>query len=107
MATGINDDKLNAFKVELLNYTESINLLKEDLDGYKTTLKSNLKGSGQEEIIGKLNSILGQFPTVNKNINNYISTVGKVIKAYENQDDSLNSQISKNITKLEGMKEEK
>lgn len=106
MATGINEDKLNAFKLELLDYTESINRIRERLDNCKTMISSNLVGPCQQEITTKLNLIMNQMPIVNNNINNYISTIGKVINSYNEQDIELQSQISSNATIVEKMKEE-
>ena len=106
MATGVNNDKMNAFTIELLNYTESINYLKERLDNCKTLISNNIEGECKLEILSKIDSILNQMPVVNNNINNYISTIDKVSNIYVEQDYLMNSQLSKNIEKIDRLKEE-
>ena len=106
MATGVNNDKMNAFKIELLNYTESINYLKERLDNCKILISNNIEGECKLEILSKIDSILNQMPVVNNNINNYISTIDKVSNIYVEQDYLMNSQLSKNIEKIDRLKEE-
>lgn len=106
MATGISDSGINAFKLVLLDYTESINHLKERLDNCKVSISYSVNGTGKSEIISKLDGIIYQMQSVNKNINDYISSISKVFRFYEEQDLELKSQISKDIDKIDGLKEE-
>ena len=101
MATGINTEKINSLKVDLLNYTESINTLATRLDNCRSDIQANLEGVGKSEFLGKLDSIIEELPKVNKNINSYIASLGKVVKSYEDQDQKLASDIKRNISKLD------
>lgn len=101
MATGIDTEKINNLKVDLLNYIESINALYSRLDNCRTSIQSNLDGVGKTEIINKLNSIIEQMPKINSNINSYINSLGAVVKSYERQDEQIASNINRNIGKLD------
>lgn len=100
MATGINTDKSNKFKVELLGYTESFNSIKNRIDNCKTSVQNNMDGAGKTEIIKLLDAIMEQIPTINENINSYISMIGKIEKSYENADELLGTTVTKNVTKI-------
>ena len=69
MAVGINDDKINQVKVDLLTYIETINAISERLDSCSLAISSCIDGNGKQEIEKKLNSIIRQMPRVSSNIN--------------------------------------
>ena len=100
MATGINTDKSNAFKIELLGYTESFNSIKNRIDNCKTTVQNNMDGAGKTEIIKLIDAIMEQIPNINDNINSYISTIGKIEKSYADADELLGATVTKNVTKI-------
>ena len=100
MATGINTDKSNALKVELLGYIESFNAIKNRIDNCKTIVQANMDGAGKAEIIKLIDAIMDQIPKVNDNINAYITTIGKIEKSYEDADETLGSVVTKNVTKV-------
>ena len=106
MAVGINEDKMNSFKLELMDYIQSLNLLKNRLDNCRNVINSSMSGCGKTEIINKFDNIMVEFPKVSKNINSYISTIGKVTVVYAEQDSELASQISNDISKVERLKED-
>ena len=101
MATGINVEKLDGFKVELLDFMESLNSIQSRLDSVKTVIQANMSGNGKSEVVLKLNSIMEQLPSVKGNINVYISLINSVIDSYEVQDDELSSNIINDVVKLE------
>lgn len=101
MATGINVEKLDGFKVELLDFMESLNSIQSRLDSVKTVIQANMSGNGKNDVILKLNSIMEQLPSVKGNINVYISLVNSVIDSYGVQDDELSSNIINDVVKLE------
>lgn len=107
MPIGVNDDKIHSFKLELLDYTESINYLIDRLDNCKTSISNYINGAGKSEIISRMDGILYQMPVVKNNINNYISTLDKVLNVYVEQDYQISSQISNDIKNLDRLKEEK
>ena len=102
MATGLNETKANKFKVELLDSIESINVIKENLTNYNEIINNNWTG----EVRNEFNSKLSNINIIYKNINVYISSVGKVVSDFANQDVEIASQVSKNISKLDSLKEE-
>lgn len=106
MATGIQADKMNALKVQLLNYIERLNSIIDKYEDCKQTVTSNISGAGSSEIIGKMNYFGNQLPKVKKNIDTYMSTVGKVTTMYEEQDRNLAAKVTGNIAKVESLKEE-
>jgi type VII secretion effector (TIGR04197 family) len=100
MAAGINVDKINSLKVDLLNYLEGINAFNIRLDNCKVVIQSSIDGVGKSEIISKLDSIIEQIPNVSKLINTYITTLSGVVNKFEEQDQQLASQVASNINKL-------
>ena len=106
MATGLNETKANNFKVELLDSIESINVIKENLTNYNEIINNNWTGEVSTEFNSKLSNILSNINIIYKNINVYISSVGKVVSDFANQDVEIASQVSKNISKLDSLKEE-
>ena len=106
MATGLNETKANKFKVELLDSIESINVIKENLTNYNEIINNNWTGEVRNEFNSKLSNILSNINIIYKNINVYISSVGKVVSDFDNQDVEIASQVSKNIRKLDSLKEE-
>lgn len=106
MAAGINEDKMNNFKIELMDYIQKMNLLRNRLDNCKSNLSSNINGYGKQEILNKFDNILNEFSKVNQNLNNYISTIGKVTSVFQEQDSEISSQIFRDISKIERLKED-
>ena len=100
MATGMDDAKLNQFKIDLLGYVESLNAISSRLGNCKLSIQQSIDGAGKIEIISKINSILGQMPVINANINTYISVVSKERKKYEALESELAADLTRNISKL-------
>lgn len=101
MATGINTVKMNALKVDLLSYVESINKLKERLEGCVSSIRDNLIAPGSTEIINQLNNYNTQFSNVSSNISTYIQTLSKIEKKFVDNDEELASDIIHDINKLD------
>ena len=105
MASGINVEKVNALKVELLNYIEQLNVLYNRLNDCSTTIQANMDGFNKAQIVNKLNSIIEQMPKATTNINTYISDLGKVVKSYQEQDEEEASTVVNNISKVDALGE--
>lgn len=105
MAVGINEEKMNTFKSELMDYIQKMNLLRNRLDNCKNSISSNINGYGKQEILNKFDNIINEFSKVNQNINNYINVIGKVTSIFQDQDIEISSQISRDISNIERLKE--
>lgn len=101
MATGINVDKLNTLKVDILSYIESIRSLMERLDDCGSVIRTNLVGPGANEITGQVNGFLIQFSNACSNINSYIQLLNQIEKKFETNDSELAFELTNNIKKLE------
>ena len=100
MAAGINEDRINALKVELLTYIESLNVLSNRVDNCRITVQSNMEGEGKRAIISKIDSISEKMPKYVKLINSYINLLSGVVTSYDNQDKNLSSQVTGHIDRL-------
>lgn len=100
MATGMDDAKLNQFKIDLLGYIESLNAISNRLDNVKLSIQQNVEGAGKADIVNKINSISGQIPVVKTNINSYITFISRERKRYDNIESELAADLRKNISKL-------
>lgn len=97
----INVDKSNALKVQLLTYSETINVLKNRLDSSKETIQNNMYGFGKMQIIEIIDDIMCQLQTVNNNIISYISLICSIENFYRNLNNELSSALIRNINKLD------
>ncbi len=100
MATGVNDIEINRLKVDLLNCVEQVNILSGRIDTCRNSVRDNMSGTGKSEILAKFNSIMEQLPMINANLNTYIISLGRVMQAYSRMDESVASDITRNIGKL-------
>lgn len=105
MGSGINKEKVNGLKVELLDYVEALNSISSRLDNSIETIKGNLDGLGRDEIINKFTNVKEQLPKISANINFYIEDLGNAILNYEKQDEEVAATLISNISKLEGRSE--
>ncbi len=101
MATGINDQMINSLKVDLLSCIESINSMKNKLECSRTNIEACYSGTGASTLLGKLDSIMNQFPKISANINTYIDDLSSVVKSYTEQDEDLASTVIQDISKLD------
>ncbi len=100
MGSGINTEKVDELKVELLGYVESLNLISNRLDGILETIKGNLNGFGRDEIVRKLSSVKEQLPKISSNINFYIEDLDRAVRSYKVQDEEVAATLISNISKL-------
>lgn len=101
MGSGINTEKIDDLKVELLDYIEALNLISNRLDNCLETIKTNINGYGKNEIVQKITCIKEQFPKISANINFYIEDLGNAVRSYEKQDEEVAATLIRNISKLE------
>ena len=101
MATGINKDKIDSLKVELLDCSESINGIINKLENCKTVIQSNIDGTSKDEIVQKFDSLNTNISVVKSNINAYINILSRIEDIYSGQDYDVASNVVKNIRKLE------
>lgn len=101
MITGIDVNKIDNLKKELLNYIEEINSIFNRMDSEVTIIQSNMSGVGKIEILQKCNKIKEQVPVLKSNIMVYLEDLSKVVKFYENQDQELSQNVIRNISKLD------
>ena len=69
MATGINSDKMNQSKINLLDCVEDLNSLSNRLDNCYEDIQASLEGGCKSEVISKFGAIKREWPKVNQNIN--------------------------------------
>lgn len=100
MNSGINEEKVNELKIELLDYIEKINAILSRFDNSIEAVKNNIEDNGKDEILRKLNSIKEQFPNISSNISHYIDDLGKAASSYETQDQEIASTLINNVTRL-------
>lgn len=100
MSGGINEDKINILKVELLDCMENLNSISNRFDNCTESISSNIDGIGKNEIVSKLNEIKSQLPKVSSNISSYIDDLDKVISNYEKMDIEAANTLISNISKL-------
>ena len=100
MAIGISATKLEEARRNMMDYIEELNGVFNDLEIEVSNIQSNLKGEGLLQLNSKFTDIQNQYPTIKSNIMTYINDVENIISAYENQDQELSQQITKNIEKL-------
>lgn len=100
MSSGINDEKVDALKIELLDYVEAINSITNRLEISTNTIQNNIEGIGKKEILAKLNHVKEQLPTVSANISTYIDDLSKAVSNYERIDVESAADLISNISKL-------
>lgn len=100
MSSGINVEKVDALKIELLDYIESLNSISNRLEISTSTIQNNIEGLGKKEILQKLKQIKGQLPNVSANITTYIDDLNKAVSSYERIDEEVAADLIRNISKL-------
>lgn len=100
MSSGINVEKVDALKIELLDYIESINSVSNRLEVSVSTIQNNVEGFGKKEILQKLGQIREQLPKVSANITTYIDDLSKAVSNYERIDEEVAADLIRNISKL-------
>lgn len=105
MTSGINEEKINALNVELLDAIEKLNTISNRLDVCIATIKSNIDGYGKDEILSKLSMIKQQLPNLSSNISTYIDDLSKAVNKYKDNDVELATTLITNISKLDGRRE--
>lgn len=100
MCSGINVGKVDALKIELLDYIESINSISNRLEVSASTIQNNVEGFGKKEILQKLGQIREQLPKVSANITTYIDDLNRAISNYERIDEETAADLIRNISKL-------
>lgn len=100
MSSGINDEKVDALKIELLDYVEAINSITNRLEISTNAIQNNIEGIGKKEILAKLNHVKEQLPTVSANISTYIDDLSKAVSNYERIDVESAADLISNISKL-------
>lgn len=106
MATGIQTEKLNSTKINMLDYIEKLNELEGKLDDCAVAISSNVEGDISSSIAKKIENIKSQMKVVKENTNSYVDALNKVTTTYEEQDNELSSIIKSNIKKLDNIEEE-
>ena len=101
MATGINSDKMNQSKINLLDCVEELNSLSNRLDNCYEDIQASLEGGCKSEVISKFGAIKREWPKVNQNINSYIGVLSKVESRYKRQDSELASKTNRDIDKID------
>ena len=104
MATGIDVQKINALKVKLMDYIESINALSKRFENSYYIIDHNISGAGRTVIMSRLGSIREQIPVVVSNINSYITDLNTVQSAFENADQEFGSMVTNDIVQLDNLK---
>lgn len=100
MSSGINVEKVDALKIELLDYIESINSVSNRLEVSVSTIQNNVEGFGKKEILQKLGQIREQLPKVSANITTYIDDLNRAVSNYERIDEETAADLIRNISKL-------
>lgn len=100
MSSGINVEKVDALKIELLDYIESLNSISNRLEISTSTIQNNIEGLGKKEILQKLRQIREQLPKVSANITTYIDDLSKAVSNYERIDEETAADLIRNISKL-------
>lgn len=101
MKSGINEEKVNNLKVELLDYIESMNSISNSINSNIEIIRNNIDGQGKNEILSKLTTIKEQCSNMSSNINTYIDDLGKVVSSYVAQDQDAATTLISNISRLE------
>lgn len=100
MSSGINVEKVDTLKIELLDYIESLNSISNRLELSTSTIQNNVEGLGKMEILQKLRQIREQLPKVSANITTYIDDLNKAVSNYEKIDEEVAVDLIRNISKL-------
>ncbi len=100
MGSGINVEKIDTLKIELLDCIESINSISNRLEMSANAIQNNLEGIGKTEILQKIGKIREQLPNVSGNISTYIDDLSKAVSNYERIDEEAATDLIRNIGKL-------
>ena len=96
MSTGINVQKINALRQELLDYAENVSAILNTIESEYEKVKNSIEGPSAEVISNKYLDIANYYETIKANV----TDLGNVVSAYDNQDQELSEIVISDANKM-------
>ncbi len=100
MSTGINVQKINALRQELLDYAENVSAILNTIESEYEKVKNSIEGPSAEVISNKYLNISSCYEAIKANIVSYVTDLGNVVSAYDNQDQELSEIVISDANKM-------
>ena len=100
MSTGVNVEKVNKLRQELMDYIEKMNGIFNRLDIECASVQNSISGTSKDIITKKCTDIRNSYPTIKTNIMTYIDDLGKVTSGYEQLVEEVSEKIISDMDKI-------
>lgn len=100
MSTGVNGEKINKLRQDLMDYIEQMNGIFNRLDIECASVQNSISGTSKDIITKKCTEIRNSYSTIKNNIMTYIDDLGKVNSGYEQLIEEISEQIISDMDKI-------
>lgn len=100
MSTGVNTNTINTLRHELLDYVENVSAILNTIESEYEKVKNSIEGPSAEVISNKYLNIANYYETIKANIVSYVTDLGNVVSAYDNQDQELSEIVISDANKM-------
>lgn len=91
---GMNEDKVNTLRVDILNTAEAVKKLITRMENTKQSVQQNLDGEGKDVVIAKLDVVISQLNKFYSNVMYYFNGIGKALSIFKETDEEIGSAVT-------------
>lgn len=91
---GMNEDKVNTLRVDILNTAEAVKKLITRMENTKQSVQQNLDGEGKDVVIAKLDVVISQLNKFYSNVMYYFNGIGRALAIFKETDEEVGSAVT-------------
>jgi hypothetical protein len=91
---GMNEEKVGALKVGILDTSEEVKKLINQVEAIKLNVQNNLDGESRDVVINKIDSVITQLNNFNNNVMYYFNGIGRALSVKKEEDEEIGSTVT-------------